>query len=96
MPPPDRLRAIRHAIATDPDALAKVLKNRKLKQTLAIYSKRQQEGKLARPPKGSAADTPQLEYIKLKSCSAWKEMPLRAAGDTLEQTWHPDVATPLP
>jgi uncharacterized protein (TIGR02453 family) len=82
-PPPERLRAIRHRIVDEPESFAKLLKNRKLKQA---YGDLQQEGKLTRPPKGCGADTPHIEYIKLKSFIVWREMPAMQAADALEQT----------
>lgn len=70
MPPPDRLRLIRQRVVADAEGFSKVLKNRKLKET---YGDLQQEGKLARPPKGFDADAPHVEYLKLKSFIVWKE-----------------------
>jgi uncharacterized protein (TIGR02453 family) len=83
MPPSDRLRAIRQRIIDDPDGFAKLLKNRKLKQT---YGDLQQEGKLTRPPKGYDADLPHIEYIKLKSFIVWQEIPAMKITDSLEKT----------
>lgn len=74
MPPPDRLRAIRQHVIADADGFSKVLRNRKLKET---YGDLQQEGKLARPPKGFDADAPHVEYLKLKSFIVWKETDIR-------------------
>lgn len=70
MPPPDRLRAIRQHVIADADGFAKLLKNRKLRET---YGDLQQEGKLVRPPKGYDADAPHVEYLKLKSYIVWTE-----------------------
>jgi uncharacterized protein (TIGR02453 family) len=70
MPPPDRLRAIRQRVIADADGFTKLLKNRTLK---TYYGDLQQEGKLTRPPKGFDADSPHIEYIKLKSFIVWKE-----------------------
>jgi uncharacterized protein (TIGR02453 family) len=83
MPPSDRLRAIRQRIIDDPDGFAKLLKNRKLKQT---YGDLQQEGKLTRPPKGYDADLPHIEYIKLKSFIVWQEIPAMKITGSLEKT----------
>jgi len=47
-----------------------VLKNKTIKDG---YGGLQEEGKLSRPPKGFDADSPHLEYIKLKSFIVWKE-----------------------
>jgi len=74
MPPPDRLRAIRQHVVNDADGFSKLLKNRKLKEA---YGDRQQEGKLARPPKGFDADAPHVEYLKLKSFIVWKETSIK-------------------
>jgi len=41
------------------------------------YGGLQEEGKLSRPPKGFDADSPHLEYIKLKSFIVWKESSLK-------------------
>jgi uncharacterized protein (TIGR02453 family) len=74
MPPADRLKSIRQHIVADPAAFGKMLKNRKLKET---FGDLQDEGKLVRPPKGFDADTPHIEYIKLKSFIVWKETSLK-------------------
>jgi uncharacterized protein (TIGR02453 family) len=74
MPPPDRLRAIRHHVIDDSAGFTKMLKNRKLKET---FGSLQEEGKLARPPKGFDAEHPQIEAIKLKSFIVWKETSLK-------------------
>jgi uncharacterized protein (TIGR02453 family) len=83
MPPPDRLRAIRQHLLDDAGGFVKTLKNKRLKQA---YGDLQQEGKLTRPPKGFDADTPQIEYIKLKSFIVWREVAAMQVADTLEQT----------
>lgn len=74
MPPPDRLRAIRQHVIADADGFAKMLRNRKLRES---YGDLQDEGKLTRPPKGFDADAPHIEYIKLKSFIVWKETSLK-------------------
>ncbi|HEY8606988.1 MAG TPA: DUF2461 domain-containing protein [Noviherbaspirillum sp.] len=73
MPPADRLKAIRQHVVDDAAGFSKLLKNRKLKES---YGDLQQEGKLARPPKGFDADAPHVEYLKLKSFIVWKEVSL--------------------
>jgi uncharacterized protein (TIGR02453 family) len=83
LPPADRLRAIRQQIIADQAGFAKMLKNRKLKQT---YGDLQQEGKLTRPPKGFDLDVPHLEYIKLKSFIVWNEIGVMSVADELEKT----------
>jgi uncharacterized protein (TIGR02453 family) len=82
LPPSDRLRAIRQRIVDDPAGFSRVIKNRKMKET---YGDLQQEGKLTRPPKGFDADTPHLEYIKLKSFIVWQEMSVIKDPDALEK-----------
>jgi uncharacterized protein (TIGR02453 family) len=74
MPPPDRLRAIRRHVIEDASGFAKLLKNKKL---VGAYGGLQEEGKLTRPPKGFAADTPHVEFIKLKSFIVWNETSLK-------------------
>jgi uncharacterized protein (TIGR02453 family) len=74
LPPPDRLRAIRRHVIEDSAGFTKVLKNRKLKET---FGGLQEEGKLARPPKGFDAEHPHIESIKLKSFIVWKETSLK-------------------
>ncbi|HEV7856727.1 MAG TPA: DUF2461 family protein, partial [Herminiimonas sp.] len=83
LPPADRLRAIRQQIIADQAGFAKMLKNRRLKQT---YGNLQQEGKLTRPPKGFDLDVPHLEYIKLKSFIVWNEIGVMSVADELEKT----------
>jgi uncharacterized protein (TIGR02453 family) len=83
LPPADRLRAVRQQIIADQTGFAKMLKNRKLKQT---YGDLQQEGKLTRPPKGFDLDVPHLEYIKLKSFIVWNEIGVMSVADELEKT----------
>lgn len=74
MPPPDRLRTIRQHVIDDAAGFGKVLKNKKLKDA---FGDLQDEGKLSRPPKGFAPDTPHIEYIKHKSFIVWKETSLK-------------------
>ncbi|RJG02306.1 DUF2461 domain-containing protein [Noviherbaspirillum sedimenti] len=74
LPPPARLRAIRQQIIDDAAGFGKLLKNRKLTQG---FGGLQEEGKLARPPKGFDADSPHIEAIKLKSFIVWKETSIR-------------------
>jgi uncharacterized protein (TIGR02453 family) len=74
MPPKDRLQAIRQAIVDDPSGFAKVIKNKKMKES---FGDLQEEGKLQRPPKGFDIDHPHIEYIKLKSFIVWKETNLK-------------------
>ena len=74
LPPPDVLAKIRQSIATEPAKFSKLLKNKTL---WAHYGAFANEGKLARPPKGYAADTPHIEYIKQKSFIVWTEVPVK-------------------
>ena len=71
MPPADRLKQIRNAIAENGAGLVKVLKNRKLQQA---FGSLQQEDKLQRPPKGFDAAHPQIELIKLKHFMVWNQV----------------------
>lgn len=73
-PPPDRLRVIRQQLVADAEGFGKLLKNRKLRET---FGELRDEGKLSRPPKGFDADTPHIEYVKLKSFIVWKESSLK-------------------
>ncbi|PUA16302.1 DUF2461 domain-containing protein [Glaciimonas sp. PCH181] len=83
IPPADRLRAIRQQIATDSTGFGKLLKNKKL---LASYDGLETGEQLVRPPKGFDADTPYIDYIRLKSYLVRKEQPLKKMlGDALEQ-----------
>lgn len=74
MPPSDRLLAIRQHVIGDATGFGKLLKNRKLNDN---FGGLQQEGKLVRPPKGFAADSPHVEWLKLKSFIIWKETSLK-------------------
>ena len=74
MPPPARLRTIRQHVIDDAAGFGKVLKNKKMKNA---FGDLQDEGKLIRPPKGFDADTPHIEYIKMKSFIVWKETSLK-------------------
>lgn len=85
MPPSDVLAKIRRRIADDPAAFKRLLNNKTL---WGHYKGFADEGKLARPPKGYAADTPHIEYIKQKSFIVWREFPVKGmTGDkVLKQT----------
>jgi uncharacterized protein (TIGR02453 family) len=83
LPPPDRLRQIRHRLIDDAAGFSAVLKDRKLR---AAYGDLQQEGKLTRPPKGFAIDTPHAEYLRHKSFIVWNERSVDGmSGDELER-----------
>ena len=69
-----RLRAIRNRVVEDAAGFTKVRKNKKL---VATYGDLQEEGKLQRPPKGFDPDTPNIEYVKLKSFIVWTEEDIR-------------------
>jgi uncharacterized protein (TIGR02453 family) len=60
-PHPPILMKIRRHIAAHPEVLTRVLRDRRFKAT---YGGLADEDKLARPPKGFAPDTPQIEAIK--------------------------------
>ncbi|MBV8634966.1 MAG: DUF2461 domain-containing protein [Burkholderiaceae bacterium] len=64
MPPTDRVRSIRNAIAADPKGFGKMVKN---KNMLEAFGGLDEESKLSRPPKGFDAETPHIEHIKLKN-----------------------------
>ncbi len=74
LPPADVLAKIRRKIADEPAKFSKLLKHKTL---WAHYQGFADEGKLARPPKGYANDTPHIEYIKQKSFIVWTETPLK-------------------
>jgi uncharacterized protein (TIGR02453 family) len=74
MPPSDRLRAIRQQVIADAAVFSKMLKNKSIKDG---YGGLQEEGKLSRPPKGFDADSPHIEYLKLKSFIVWKESSIK-------------------
>jgi uncharacterized protein (TIGR02453 family) len=74
MPPSDRLRAIRQRVIEDAAGFSKVIRNKTIKDN---YGGLQEEGKLTRPPKGFDADSPHLEYIKLKNFIVWKESSIK-------------------
>lgn len=83
MPPADRLRAIRQQVVADAKGFGKLLKNKKLVET---YGDLQTEGQLKRPPKGFDADSPHIEYIKMKNFIVWNEQPVKKMlSDTLEK-----------
>ena len=74
MPPADRLKQIRTAIAEHGPDLVKVLKNKKLQQT---FGDLQEEDKLQRPPKGFDAGHAQIELIKLKHFMVWDQVAMK-------------------
>jgi uncharacterized protein (TIGR02453 family) len=75
MPPPDVLLKIRRAIAEDAAAFDRMRKSRPM--TAYYGADFADEGKLARPPKGFDADTPNIEFIKQKSFIMVREMPVK-------------------
>ena len=74
MPPSDRLRAIRQQVIADAAGFSKVIKTKSIKDN---YGGLQEEGKLTRPPKGFDADSPHMEYVKLKNFIVWKESSIK-------------------
>ena len=72
-PAPERLKAIRQQVVADADGFAKVVRDRKMK---ARFGGLQEEGKLTRPPKGFDADSPHIEFLKLRSFIVWTETSL--------------------
>ncbi|MDB5797580.1 MAG: hypothetical protein JWP36_1482 [Paucimonas sp.] len=83
MPPPDRLRLIRAAIETDARGLKKALASKGLR---ASFGGLQEEGKLARAPKGYAPSHPEIDLIRNRNFMVWTEMDLRRGRpDKLQQ-----------
>lgn len=80
MPPPDVLLKIRRAIADDAASFNRM---RKSKPMTAYYGGDfADEGKLARPPKGFDAETPNIGFIKQKSFIMVREMSVKGmTGD---------------
>ncbi|MFN0162362.1 MAG: DUF2461 domain-containing protein [Burkholderiales bacterium] len=78
MPPPDVLAKIRAYIAREPARFDKLMRAKNLWQR---YGALQDEGRLARPPKGYSADTPHIEHIRNKSFIVWNEVPVKSIGD---------------
>ncbi|MDO8298106.1 DUF2461 domain-containing protein [Lacisediminimonas sp.] len=74
MPPPERLRQIRQAIEVDAAGLRKVLAGKRFAQT---FGGLQEEGKLARAPKGYDPQHPEIDLIRNKNFIAWTELDLR-------------------
>ena len=74
MPPPDVLKKIRAHIAADPAGFSRLLRAKGMWSHFGEFA---DEGKLSRPPKGFAADTPHIEYIKQKSFIVWTETPVK-------------------
>lgn len=74
MPPPERLMKIRQAIESDPAGLKKALKNKALRET---FGGLQEEGKLARAPKGWDPEHPEIDLIRHKNYMVWMEQDLK-------------------
>lgn len=83
-PPAERLRLIRRHLVEDAAGFQKVLQNRTLR---AAYGDLRQQDKLARLPKGFAADSAHADYIRLKSFVVGKEVDLQHVA--------PDMLAPL-
>jgi len=64
------LLKIRRHIADEPDVFAGFLRKKRMWGHFGAFA---DEGRLARPPKGFAADLPHIEYIKQKSFIVWTE-----------------------
>ena len=73
MPPTDVLAKIRASIAADPAGFGLLLK---VKSLWSHFGQFALEGRLVRPPKGYAVDTPHIEFIKQKSFIVWTETPV--------------------
>ena len=74
MPPADVLAKIRACIAGDPAGFGKLLGSKRLWSHFGQFA---DEGRLVRPPKGFAPDTPYIDYIKQKSFIVWTETPVK-------------------
>lgn len=74
MPPPDVLAKIRAHIAGKPVRFKRLLGERSLWSHFGGFA---DEDKLARSPKGYAADAPHIDYIRQKSFVVWTEEPVR-------------------
>lgn len=74
MPPADVLARLRASIAENPERLQKALRSKGFKKTFGDL----QGERLTRPPRGYTADTPLIEFIKLKSYIVWHETDARA------------------
>ncbi len=73
MPPAERLKQLRTHVSEDGAALVKILRAKKLQQTLGTL---QEEDKLQRAPKGFDPADPYVEYLKLKHFMVWAELPI--------------------
>jgi uncharacterized protein (TIGR02453 family) len=94
MPPPDRLRAIRNQIVADGAGFAKMLKDKKMRES---YGDLEQEHKLMRPPKGYDPTDPHIEYLKLKGFFMWTEATLKLnAPEELGPTLAEQLKLALP
>jgi len=74
MPPADVLLKIRKRVVAEPAVFARMIKN---KPMIDYYGGFSDEARLARPPKGFAADAPHLEYLKQKSFIMVRELPVK-------------------
>lgn len=63
MPPTDRLKRLRQHVVDDGASLVKLMKDKKISTT---FGSLREDDKLQRPPKGFDADSPYVEFIKLK------------------------------
>ena len=79
MPPPDVLAKIRAYIVREPARFKRLLGSKTLWRHFGAFA---DEGKLARPPKGFAADAPYIDYIRQKSFIVWIEEPVRRRKDS--------------
>lgn len=89
------LKNIRNYIVSHPETLSKLLKNKKMIETFGGLS---DEDRMARPPKGYAADLPHIDYIKNRHFlvethfSLKKRVPKDMAGEIAK---HFEAAKPL-
>jgi uncharacterized protein (DUF2461 family) len=67
------LLKIRRHIVAEPAVFSRLIKNKSL---TGYYTGFSDEGKLARPPKGFAADAPHMDFLKQKSFIMVRELPV--------------------
>lgn len=93
-PPPDRLRAIRTQLLADEKGFSKVLADRKMR---AAFGDLQQEGMLARLPRGFDGDAMHADYLRYKSFIVWNERSVTGMpADALEGTVLENFRAVLP
>jgi uncharacterized protein (TIGR02453 family) len=74
LPPGDVLAKIRAHLATEPAKFKRLLGVQSLWSHFGTFA---DEGRLSRPPRGFARDTPHIDYIRQKSFVVWTEEPVK-------------------